>query len=85
MLRANGASAWFGWPDDPKIEGLREAWFAAPDLDAQKRIAADLQRAAFDSVPYVPLGQYFQATAYRTSLRDVLSGFSVFWNVQKQA
>ena len=29
MLRANGANAWFGWPDDPKIERLRDAWFAA--------------------------------------------------------
>ena len=85
MLRANGANAWFGWPDDPRTEQLRDAWFAAPDLDAQKRIAADLQLRAFDTVPYIPLGQYFQATAYRTSLSQVLSGFSMFWNVRKQA
>ena len=31
-LRGNGKGAWFGWPDDPKIEALREAWFNAPDL-----------------------------------------------------
>ncbi len=84
MLRANGANAWFGWPDDPRIESLRDAWFAAPDLDAQRRIAADLQRQAFETVPYIPLGQYFQPTAYRTSLRDVLGGFSIFWNVRKE-
>ena len=28
-LRGNGKGAWFGWPDDPKIEELREAWFNA--------------------------------------------------------
>ncbi len=85
MLRANGANAWFGWPDDPRIEQLRDAWFAAPDLDTQKRLAIELQRAAFETVPYVPLGQYFQATAYRTSLSQVLNGFSMFWNVRKAA
>ncbi len=84
MLRANGANAWFGWPDDPRIEALRDAWFTAPDLDAQRRIAADLQREAFETVPYIPLGQYFQPTAYRTSLRDVLGGFSIFWNLRKE-
>ena len=84
MLRANGANAWFGWPDDPEIERLRDAWFAAPDLPAQRRIAADLQRQAFETVPYIPLGQYFQPTAYRTGLTGVLSGFSIFWNVRKE-
>ena len=38
-LRANGKGAWFGWPDDPKTEELREAWFNAPDLAAQKKVA----------------------------------------------
>jgi peptide/nickel transport system substrate-binding protein len=35
-LRANGEKAWFGWPTDPKIEALIDAWFKAPDLAAQK-------------------------------------------------
>ena len=82
-LRANGAQAWFGWPDDPKLEQLRDAWFAAPDLAAQQRICADIQREALTSVPYVPLGSYLQATAYRADLRGVLDGFVMFWNVQR--
>jgi len=83
MLRANGPNAWFGWPDDPEIERLRDAWFTADGLDAQRALAVQLQRRAFETVPYIPLGQYFQSTAYRTSLRDVLGGFSIFWNVKK--
>jgi peptide/nickel transport system substrate-binding protein len=82
-LRGNGAAGWFGWPTDPTIETLRDAWFAAPDLAAQKRIAEAMQREAFVSVPFVPLGQYFQATAYRNSLSGMLDGFAVFWNVRK--
>ncbi len=46
-LRGNGKGAWFGWPDDPKIEALREAWFNAPDLAAQKKIGAEIQAQAF--------------------------------------
>ena len=83
LLRANGANAWFGWPEDAEIERLRDDWFAAPDLAAQKRLAEALQTRALEVVPYIPLGQYFQATAYRTSLSQVLSGFSIFWNVKK--
>ena len=85
MLRANGASAWFGWPEDRDIESLRDQWFAAPDLDSQKRIAVALQTRAFETVPYVPLGQYFQPTAYRTSLRDMTGSFATFWNVRKES
>ena len=84
MLRANGDNAWFGWPDDPQIEALRDEWFAAPDLTTQKSLAARLQMRAFETVPYIPLGQYFQPTAYRTTLSDMMSGFSIFWSVRKQ-
>ena len=55
-LRGNGKGAWFGWPDDPKIEELRDAWFNAPDLAAQKKIGVEIQLQAFQSVPYYPLG-----------------------------
>lgn len=84
-LRANGEQAWFGWPTDPRLEQLRDDWFAAPDLETQKRICADMQREAFVSVPYVPLGQYLQPTAYRTQLQGVLDGFALFWNVRRAA
>src|SRR5437764_1112297 len=38
LIRANGEKAWFGWPTDPKIEELIDAWFKAPDLAAQKKL-----------------------------------------------
>ncbi len=37
-IRGNGDEAWFGWPEMPKLEALRAAWFTAPDVAAQKRI-----------------------------------------------
>lgn len=82
-LRGNGAQAWFGWPSIPRLEELRTAWFEAPDQDAQKRIAQEIQQVAFQEVPYLPLGQYFVATAYRRGLTGVLKGMPLFWNVQR--
>jgi peptide/nickel transport system substrate-binding protein len=72
-----------GWPDAPRIEELRQQWLDAPDLAAQQRIAVQLQLQALQDVPYVPLGQVFQATAYRNSIADVLDGFVIFWNVRR--
>ena len=82
MMRGNGANAWFGWPDDPELERRREAWFEAPDLPAQQAAARQLQTRVLETVPFVPLGQYFQPTAYRKTVRGVLDGFATFWNVQ---
>ena len=40
---SSGLNAWFGWPDDKKLEDLREAWFNAADAIAAKE-AADARR-----------------------------------------
>ncbi|TCZ66901.1 ABC transporter substrate-binding protein [Roseicella aquatilis] len=82
-LRANGEKAWFGWPDIPRLEALRQAWFDAPDLPAQQAIAADLQRAVFEEAPYLPTGQYFANTAYRRSLTEPVSEILAFWGVRR--
>jgi peptide/nickel transport system substrate-binding protein len=83
FMRGNGKSAMMGWPDLPQIEALRQQWIDAPDQATQMTLAAELQRQAFNDVPYVPLGQYFAATAYRKNVTDTLSGFVKFWNVRK--
>lgn len=81
-LRTNGDAAWFGWPKNDRIEALRDEWFTAPNVAAQAKICADIQKEAFVDVPYVPMGQYLQPTAYRANLQGVLPGFALFWNVR---
>ena len=85
-LRANGAKAWFGWPTDPKIEELIDAWFKTPNLAAQKKLAADIQVEAYtNDVPYVPTGQFVVPTAYRKNLDGIIVAPVVFlWNVEKK-
>ncbi|MFB9264394.1 ABC transporter substrate-binding protein [Bradyrhizobium erythrophlei] len=76
---------WFGWAEDAKIEQLKEAFVRAPSLDEQKKIAADIQKEAYDQVIYVPLGQYQAPSAWRKSLSGVIDGPAtpVFWNIDK--
>ena len=82
-LRSNGEQAWFGWPTNAKIEQLRNEWFDAPDVPQQATICAEIQREALQSLPYIPMGQYLQPTAYRSDLAGVLNGFALFWNVKR--
>lgn len=83
FLRGNGRAAAPGWPNSPAIESLRDAWLRAPDLTSQRALAERLQLQAFEDVPYVPLGQQFQQTAFRADLRGILPGLPVFWNVER--
>lgn len=83
-LRANGKDAWVGWPDNPKLEALRDAWIDSPDPAERKRLAAAIQLECFDFVPYIPCGQYLPAGAWRANITGHLPGPAVvFWNVEK--
>jgi peptide/nickel transport system substrate-binding protein len=82
-LRGNGAKGWAGWPDSPKLETLRRQWMDTTDLAEQQKIAVAMQLQAWIDVPYIPLGQNMQPSAYRSDLVDVLPGFPMFWNVRR--
>lgn len=84
-LRGAGEKSWFGWPTDAKLEEYRDAWFAAGDLAAQKKIAEQMQLRAFEVVPYIPTAQFIIPTAYRSNLSGILSApMSLLWNVEKK-
>jgi peptide/nickel transport system substrate-binding protein len=83
FLRGSGAKATFGWATSPELEKLRDAWFNAPDEAAQKAIGVSMQRQAFIDVPYVPLGLFYQPTAYNKNLTGMLKGLPLFWNVRR--
>ena len=82
-LRGAGEAGYAGWANIPRIEELRQAWFRAPDVAAQQALCRDIQAEAMREVPYYPLGQYLQPTAFRTGLTGVLDGFATFWNVRR--
>ena len=83
-LRGNGLAGWFGWPTDPAMEAMRDAWFDAPDEAAQRAICERMQAHAFDTVPFYPVGQRFLATAVRDSLTGIVPApYPVFWGVRR--
>jgi peptide/nickel transport system substrate-binding protein len=77
-----GSSAWFGWPENGRMEELRLQWARATDRARQKPLAEEIQRLALDEVMYVPFGQWVSPTAFRKSVHGFLQfPAPVFWNV----
>lgn len=86
-LPARGkATPWFGWPEDAKMEQLRNAFMRETDLNKRKKIAADVQQRAFEIATHAPLGEWVQPQAIRTNVHGFLtSGLSnVYWNISKK-
>jgi peptide/nickel transport system substrate-binding protein len=83
-LPANGDKAWFGWPKDDTLEALRRDWLKAADDEVRQEIATKIQRRAFETVPYIPTGQYSPKMAYRKNLKGIIAAPALMmWNVEK--
>jgi peptide/nickel transport system substrate-binding protein len=76
---------WFGWPEDAKVEAMRDAFARSSSPEEQKKIAAEIQKENYDQVIYIPLGQFLIPSAWRKSLTGVLDGPAtpIFWNIDK--
>ncbi|HEY8337090.1 MAG TPA: ABC transporter substrate-binding protein [Tardiphaga sp.] len=84
LLDGRGDKAWFGWPDDARLETLRQDFLSAGSADAQKSIAKRIQAHALDEVTYVPLGEYQQVQARSDRITGMIpSPNPVFWGVAK--
>jgi len=81
-LRGNGAAS-VGWPKSAGLESLRTEFLAATDELQRKAVAARIQAQAFTDLPYAPLGEFYQPTAFNRRVGGVQNGFPVFWNISK--
>jgi len=84
LLRGTGRTAAPGWPTSSRLEVVRDAWIGAPDDAWRSRFLGEIERLMPIEVPYIPLGQIFLPTAYRTDLLDVQPGTPVFWSVRRK-
>jgi peptide/nickel transport system substrate-binding protein len=83
-ILGSGTAAAAGWPDDPEMEKLRLAWAREGDLAKRRKITDQVQKRAFETVPYVNFGQFYQPMAVRSSLKGVINiGIPVMWNAEK--
>ena len=80
-----GEKSWIGWPADPKLEELRQAWFDTTNAAAGKKASDAVQLEAFKFVPYITTAQFILPAAYRSNLSGVIVAPVTFlWNVEKK-
>jgi peptide/nickel transport system substrate-binding protein len=82
-IRANGADAFYGWPNSPQVEAEIAAWLDAKTLEQEKTIARRLNRAALDHVVFAPLGFFLWHQAWRKNVTGIVPGPPLFWGVNK--
>lgn len=81
-LATGGDNAWFGWPNNEKIEKLRLDFALETDPDAREAIVAELHEEAMRYQPFISVGQYTMPSAYRSNVEGVLrTPALVFWNI----
>jgi peptide/nickel transport system substrate-binding protein len=85
FLNASCEKATFGWPCDPELERLRDAFAKETDAAKQKVLAEAVSQRAAEYPTHVILGQYLQPSAFRKNIEGVLVATNVvFWNVEKK-
>ncbi len=81
---ANGDKAWFGWPNDPEMEKLRDAYSKETDPAKSKALAAAVQNRALETAQYAWLGQWYGPGAARSNVVGWLKApVTVLWNIEK--
>ncbi len=86
FINASCDKAAFGWPCDPEIEKLRDAYAKETDPAKQKAIAEQVSLRLSSGYPtFVPLGQFTTPTAIRTNVTGILQVPELaLWNVEKK-
>jgi len=82
---ANGDKAWFGWPVDPEMEKLRDAYARETDPAKAKALAETIQLRAVETAQFGWLGQWYGPGARRANVTGWLKApVPVMWNIEKK-
>jgi peptide/nickel transport system substrate-binding protein len=85
-LAATCEKARAGWPCDPELEKLRDAFVAASTQAEKKATAEAVQKHAMEVVTHIPLGEWVGVWAVRSNV-DVPAKpapVTVFWGMSKK-
>ena len=75
---------WFGWPCDDMLEKTRLEYLDADTPAKRMDMVERYQKRFYETVPYLPLGQFVGPIAYRKELKGVIQDIRLsFWNVEK--
>ncbi len=83
-LSANGENGWY-WPKDDEYEALRAKWSVVESLEERKSLARKMQRAYWNSVGTVLLGEALSSASHRKALTGLIDmpDCTPVWNMQK--
>lgn len=83
---ANGEkSSWFGWPNDPQMEKMRDDYAKETDPAKGKALAEAIQLRALETAQFGWLGQWYGPGAMRNNISGWLKApVPVMWNVEKK-
>jgi peptide/nickel transport system substrate-binding protein len=73
-----------GWPCDQVEEDMRIRYIRESDPAKQRALLDAMHARLWESLPYVPLGQFKQPFVWRKNITGVLkTNTLVYWNIQK--
>lgn len=73
-----------GWPCDQVGEDMRQAYIREADPAKQKALIEKMHARLWETLPYVPLGQFRQPFLWRNDVTGVVKANTlVFWNIDK--
>jgi peptide/nickel transport system substrate-binding protein len=73
-----------GWPCDQQEEDMRIQYIRESDPAKQRVLLEAMHARLWQSLPYVPLGQFKQPFVWRKNITGVLkTNTLVYWNIEK--
>ncbi len=74
-----------GWACDMELDAMVAEWAREPDPTKRGGTLERIHRRAWETLPYIPFGQYTQPIAVRSNTHGVLAaGIPVYWNIEKR-
>jgi peptide/nickel transport system substrate-binding protein len=74
-----------GWACDMELDAMVADWARESDPAARRPILERIHRRAWESLPYIPYGQYSQPIAVRANVQGIVAaGMPVYWNIEKR-
>jgi peptide/nickel transport system substrate-binding protein len=75
-----------GWPCDKQLDELRTAWIKETVPAKRRQLLDAFQKRAYEALPYISVGQYTPAIAFRKTIKGgekLNSGLPTVWMLDK--